>query len=487
MARRVALAVVLAFVLSSFAFGAPLNRDVCILGGGPAGLSAAAFAKDRGMSVVVFEKEMSYGGNCNTEKVNAGPGKPDWLDTGVILHANTTALNKLFITDNYTIDSPLVAERFAPGLLLPYDTTAQSPTYLVDFPNGNYSAPYGLLTGGSLDAFLAAFGRLLNHVKSIPWLNRGRYPDPIPAELLRPFSAVIEELQLEALVPTFFHPILGALGITDYSDPEVAPAYLALLYLKPALLLKLTTPGYGFTIKGGCIKIYDGMVKHIGRSNVLVSANVKLVKRPVGGAIGGSVTVTYSLNGSKKNRTANCKSLLVAYPQTPMSLKSLDLDAKEKKAFETLKGFYLYTLEVTIEGPFASKAFSLVNADLSSPGTISEGRYPGLNRFVGGMPNFPVAAVAVALEPLTNNEMKKIVQKQLDKLPKSYITNSTILSIKAHANYFPHASTASLSGPGPNAYTLREQLQGYRRTRWISNQGDCSLAWQNAYTAVQAL
>ncbi|KAG2429402.1 hypothetical protein HYH02_014058 [Chlamydomonas schloesseri] len=369
------------------------------------------------MSVIVFEKDVTYGGNCNTEKVAAGPGQPDWLDTGVILHANTTALNKLFGASaeaaGYTIDSPLVAERFAPGRLLPYDTTAQSPTYLVDFPGANYSAPYGLLTGGSPDAFFAAFGRLLNHVKSIPWLNRGRYPDPVPAELLRPFSAVIHELQLQALVPTLFHPILGALGITNYSDPEVAPAYLALLYLKPALLLKLTTPGYGFTVRGGCIKIYDGMVDYIGAADVLVNANVRAVQRPAGGATGGSVTVTYSLGGSRKNRTAVCKSLLVAYPQTPSSVQPLDLDAKEKKAFETFKGFYLYTLEVAIEGPLANKSFSLVNADLSAltaSGAIREGRYPGLNRFVGGMPNFPVAAVAVALEPLSTKEMKKIVQ-----------------------------------------------------------------------------
>ncbi|KAG2429401.1 hypothetical protein HYH02_014057 [Chlamydomonas schloesseri] len=72
-------------------------------------------------------------------------------------------------------------------------------------------------------------------------------------------------------------------------------------------------------------------------------------------------------------------------------------------------------------------------------------------------------------------------------MPPSYITKATILKIDEHRNYFPHASTASLAGPSPNAYTLREQLQGYRRTRWLSNQGDCSLAWQNSYTAVQAL
>ncbi|KAG2488674.1 hypothetical protein HYH03_012835 [Edaphochlamys debaryana] len=490
MARLPCLFVLAVAALAAGAYAKKYTRDVCILGGGPAGLSAAAFAKDRGLSVIVLERENVYGGNCNTEKVDAGPDKPAWLDTGVIAHANTTALQALFPADGWTLESPLVAERFAPGLLLPYPTTAQTPAYLVDWAGGNFSAPYGPLTGGSPDAFLAAFGRLLDLVKTIPWLNRGRYPDPVPPELLRPFSAIIEEHQLQPLVPTFFHPILSALGLTNYSDPEVAPAYLTLLYLKPALLLKLTTPGYGFTIKGGCIKVYDGMVAHIGAANVILRANVRRVTRPAADALGGAVSVDFSVGLSQRSHTASCQHLLVAYPQTPTSLQPLDLDAKEAKAFETFKGFYLYTLEVAVEGPLASQAYNFINADLSSPGAagaVKEGRYPGLNRFIGSMPGFPAAGVAVALEPLSTKAMRKIVKAQLAKVPTSYITKATILKIDAHTNYFPHASTASLAGPSPNAYAQREALQGYRRTRWISNQGDVALAWQNSYAAVQAL
>lgn len=42
----------------------PIERPVCIIGAGPAGLIAASKLESKGRKVVVFEKQAEVGGKC---------------------------------------------------------------------------------------------------------------------------------------------------------------------------------------------------------------------------------------------------------------------------------------------------------------------------------------------------------------------------------------------------------------------------------------
>lgn len=50
--------------LSSFASAKGDERPVCIVGAGPAGLSAAAQLEVKGYQTVTFEKQSAVGGKC---------------------------------------------------------------------------------------------------------------------------------------------------------------------------------------------------------------------------------------------------------------------------------------------------------------------------------------------------------------------------------------------------------------------------------------
>src|SRR6516162_3347308 len=59
-------------------------HDVCVIGAGASGMSAAAFLKDEGADVVVIESQSDIGGYCNTVQfAPPAPGAPAWIDIGV--------------------------------------------------------------------------------------------------------------------------------------------------------------------------------------------------------------------------------------------------------------------------------------------------------------------------------------------------------------------------------------------------------------------
>lgn len=54
--------VVAAFVTSIIA--TPVSLPVCIVGAGPAGLTAAKKLEEKGRKVIIFEKQATVGGKC---------------------------------------------------------------------------------------------------------------------------------------------------------------------------------------------------------------------------------------------------------------------------------------------------------------------------------------------------------------------------------------------------------------------------------------
>jgi hypothetical protein len=70
------------------------RRDVCIIGGGASGASAAVFARDRNLTVALFESDSLLGGHCDTVKVTPpAPGYPDWIELGVQIVPDTALAN----------------------------------------------------------------------------------------------------------------------------------------------------------------------------------------------------------------------------------------------------------------------------------------------------------------------------------------------------------------------------------------------------------
>jgi protoporphyrinogen oxidase len=71
---------------------ADLNERICIIGGGPAGLSAAMYLEKKGYkNYVIYEKDNRVGGKCYSPKVKMGPDDKEerTVEMGAIMGAKT--------------------------------------------------------------------------------------------------------------------------------------------------------------------------------------------------------------------------------------------------------------------------------------------------------------------------------------------------------------------------------------------------------------
>ncbi|AGO85601.1 hypothetical protein psal_cds_1260 [Pandoravirus salinus] len=463
------------------------HRDVCVLGGGAAGMSAAVFAKDRGQSVVVIESGDRVGGQCDTVDFAApAPGMPSWIDIGVQFFANTTAANEAGLGP-WTIDSVGIVQRFAgPGSVYPLDfTTDTTPNYAVNLLQG---VSYGFQPPAPpTPEFLAAYYRLSVIIASYPWIDRAEVPSPVPAELLVPFSQFIATHDLGPLVPSLFVPQLsgGGLGAFD----KLTTLY-ALLNLSPTISRIFSVPYAGFVVANGCRGIYDGMRAYLtadDADNVLVNAKTLIAVRPysprlpviVGGTLS---TPAGGLAGSFAYR---CGKLIVAYAQTEPNMKPLALDAAERRVFKEVRQRYYFTGTIDAAGPVVDGgAFNMLNIDPTSPfGTPA---LPAVTQLTRGLPYGPVQFKATSQEPISVPAMRQLVVDQLARMPASLLTNATAVDEFLLHAFQPHFTDAELARPG-GAYAALEALQGHRKTYYVGALKNFAVTyqlWQASYDLV---
>ena len=98
-----------------------MKYDVLILGGGPAGLAAALYAKRAGVSVLVLERSIYGGQVTNTPKVENYPGilNISGVDLAMALYEQVTGLGievRLEEPVSYQLDAPAKAVATARGL-----------------------------------------------------------------------------------------------------------------------------------------------------------------------------------------------------------------------------------------------------------------------------------------------------------------------------------------------------------------------------------
>ncbi|AGO83251.2 hypothetical protein pdul_cds_990 [Pandoravirus dulcis] len=467
------------------------QRDVCVLGGGAAGMAAAVFAKDRGHSVVVIESADRVGGQCDTIDFTApAPGMPSWIDIGVQFFANTTAANEAGLGP-WTIDSVGIVQRFAgPGSVYPLDFTVDTtPNYAVNLRQG---VSYGFQPPAPpTPEFLAAYYRLSVIIASYPWIDRADVPSPVPAELLVPFSQFIATHQLGPLVPSLFVPQLsgGGLGAFD----KLTTLY-ALLNLSPTISRIFSVPYAGFVVAGGCRGIYDGMRAYLtadSADNVLVNARTLIAVRPYSPRLPVIVGGTLSApSGGGGNRVTGsfayrCDKLIVAYAQTEDALKPLALDAAERRVFKEVRQRYYFTGTIDAAGPVVDGgAFNMLNIDPTSPfGTPA---LPAVTQLTRGLPYGPVQFKATSQEPVSVSAMRQTVIEQLARMPASLLTNATAVDEFLLHAFQPHFTDAELARPG-GAYAALEALQGHRKTYYVGALKNFAVTyqlWQASYDLV---
>ena len=128
------LLLIIIFIIGSNGSNIPV-RDICIVGGGSSGMSMAVLTKDIGYDPIVFERQSTIGGHCDTINFTPPPGETDnWIDIGVQAFINTTLLNVLGY-GNWVANTEAIIKRFAGNdSLIPINTNTVSK--FVDMQRG---------------------------------------------------------------------------------------------------------------------------------------------------------------------------------------------------------------------------------------------------------------------------------------------------------------------------------------------------------------
>ncbi|KAJ5648906.1 uncharacterized protein N7484_002629 [Penicillium longicatenatum] len=422
------------------------DRPVCIVGAGPAGLSAAAELELKGYRTVTFEKQKAVGGKCQA------------------------------VYENSTF-SPLGALIFTPPtyresikLLLKTGVTS------VPFVSGEkwqYNASSGSIWAKPTLPPQVTQLFMQEVRKYIGWWNKNfvlyniapGYPHGIPPELTVPAAEWLARNGYQTLQAAFVQSMV-AYGYGDYRQ---VPIVYMLQYLTPSVLMTLLKVQQGSTIeiadfhralqifadKSIAGKIHlDTTISHIDRT-------------------GESPIITYYTSSDSTPQTQPCAALVLAFPPTLSSLQGagLDLSDEEQEVFTPVGTHSFYSGAVRLSTPRAMTfgaasahpglppdatgdpvVFTKLHDDLDIAITSSWGPYRG---------------------DLTRDQAYKRLKSTLSVFNKDprdaggsaeTVSDEDVLAFQEN-EYFPHFDPKQLR---EGYYELFEGLQGQQRTYYAS-------------------
>lgn len=493
-----------------------VRRDVCVIGGGAAGMSAAVFLKDRGYNVLVLEIAPQVGGHCNTIRtssqalVSPVTGDllyPGYVDVGVVVYQDTKLANDSG-KGLWSLNSKQFVERFVSTTPLDFSSSS-SATIDIDFKLGiSVAAPTRTPEEQqAYDASIsAAIGRIYAVTLQYPWLNTGKRPDPLPAFMLEVFTNFIRNYSLEVLIKPIFLGLLtgGGMGSLDR-----LLTYEALQVLAPITLDLFSIPNSGFSVPGGCQLLYDRMAQYLGVENVLLNSKIRLVsrRRSDGVTISG-LQSSKGFTRFEKGRPLDdeddddddgersvqfsyvCDKIIVGiYPLLSNLKKTFDLSPEESTLFSQFEANYYMAIAVNVSsGSLSNSPFTIYNVDINNPPSF-QSQLPSLSTLTRNFPAGPVAAYVNSDSevPLTYNQALKLATDGFAKIPSTLLSGFNVVEVNYHL-YNPHFKRQALASR-PSADTRFANLQGKQNTYWVgaaTRYDASSVVWNQAYELINS-
>jgi hypothetical protein len=226
-----------------------------------------------------------------------------------------------------------------------------------------------------------------------------------------------------------------------------------------------------FSVKNGCINLYNGMIDYLGAENVLTNVDLEFAIRPPAGfdfpsTLAGVITST-GHHGETIQRpfVQSCEKVFVAFPPLLSALEFLGPDEVESALFSSVSHFNYYVTSAEVEGPLVSnppKEFMMVNYQEGKPYGLPA--MPCLVNMFRGYPYGPATVGMTSANPIPVDEMIAIAQREVDTISDSLLTKVTLSTANAQAHVFEPYFPSSELATSPTAYTRLNNLQGYRNT-----------------------
>ncbi|KAH7417335.1 FAD/NAD-P-binding domain-containing protein [Cadophora sp. MPI-SDFR-AT-0126] len=431
-------------VLLALAKAHPQTFPVCIVGAGPAGLTAAKNLEDKGRKVVIFEKQDEVGGKCQ-----AVYEKNTFHPLGALLFSNASYPETLKVIETSGVSA------------IPFVTGQR---WLYDVPTGSLalspaiSSEFATLVGQEFQRYAAYWTTIFAPYSAL------RYKNGVPAELAVTTSQWLATNNFQAL-PVLFIQAMVAFG---YGDLREVPILYMLQYLTPDIL------GFFARIHG---------VYLIDFHKVWVNWAKKSIKGPI--YLGSAITkidrsgpfpkITYK-KGRKDKRTPRsrsedqlCSSVILAFPPTIPALQAANIKPTDN--------------ELTVFSPLLLTSYFSGAVRLQTPRNLTFS--------AASPPTVPVAATGapISLLHLFNTSdiattwswgngtstavARQLLKETLSRINKDPtdpaavakpVTDKDILGFQPN-DYFPHFGPAELAG---GWYDKFNKLQGTKKTYYSS-------------------
>jgi hypothetical protein len=469
--------------------------DVVVIGGGGSGANSAVFAKDKGYSVCIVEKDNEIGGHCDTIPLasNTVPSDctgvislfngrcPNWVDVGVLVYSNTTAYN-LNGLGQWQFDSAAHLKRFAGASNVvsgSFTQFGQSQSLYADMAHNQLFIPPQPSTPQEALLEYQLFEQAVETLVELmyvqyPFLDDVvNLPDPMPVELTQPFPLWVHANQLDILYWPLFQELVGTVGLGDFGS---LTTYYALLSMRRGILaLYGIIPGVdaGLYIWGGCDALYSGISDYIGEDNIFTSAEVTNVVRGANSDDGDDedspmrpVRVDFKIGNKRYRIKAN--KLIVAIPPTAGNMAFLSDQTNEESAlFSKVQLRYSIPAVLQESSPFSNALYAkktawyMYNVDPMNP--FLQAQEPSIFS-IGKFwyYQFPVLTYFAAHpEDLytTNNN----IASQLSTVP---LLQAQLNYPVPHSQYQPYFSASDLQA-SPNPYTRFGNIQGQSNTIYV--------------------
>jgi len=451
------------------------RRDACIVGGGAAGANMALELIERGYERVrIIERFASLGGNCDTVY---GPDGT-WNEPGVAVYPDTVFANALGLGP-WKIDMVSWVKRFA-------GEDAILPTFFEGIPAFAGDLNLGLFLGAAAAPPLspqqvADSARLFELMNTTyRWMETLEdIPNPIPAALTVSLNEFIAVNNFTSLLPIFYNVLYYA-GFGDFDN---LTAFDGLMQRTPTDLL-FGVPDAWFSVKGGCQRIYDGMLAHFdsltegdddddddndnddaqGEKIVRLNATITQITRPLSRFSNRPVVITGTQNGVPF--TDRCNQLILTPGLTLGNLGPiLNLSPAETAIYSQIstRNYFIGTMDITTKPGGVGSNYTFANVDIFNPTFLPS--YPGVSISYRKFDVGPAVFQGFAAGEMDTATMRAIVVAQLDRWALGgAVANYTITRFFRHA-YNPHFDRDYLALPWAPHNKIKA-IQGLRKT-WV--------------------
>ncbi|KAL5429097.1 hypothetical protein PMIN06_004729 [Paraphaeosphaeria minitans] len=432
----------------------PPKAPVCIIGGGPAGLTAAARLDAKGIESIVFEKQAAVGGKCQSYYDDEGIFHP----LGAAFFSNASYPETLKVIN----ESGVSIEEFA--------LAGAREQFRFNITTGAIDAVPALSTQ-TLQLVAAEVPRYIQlWNRDFAPISATNYKKGVPDSLTVSGQQWFKTNNFTVLPQLLVNPI----ALYGYGDIRVVPALYILQYFTPDILTGFL--GQHNVYYTDFHKIWVEWLKKKGcKAKINLSHEVRCIDRS-----GKNPIIKYTAPKPYSNfyrwGKQECDSLIFAFPPSITNLErmGLDLTEEEHDVFSEVVTHNYYSSAVEFELPFGvSYVANSSNSSVPPPNNMEPVAVLRLNAVSNVSTSWSWGKDNVYESESTARDILQTTLSKINKDPRNMTAQSEPVDsdeIKAFRkwDYFPHFGSEALRN---GAYGYLNRLQGCNKSFWASGLG----------------